>query len=66
MINDKGELIITWCVEDVSIRAEDNGVRCTKKMARKILDMMDKQHDCNYGVSWETIDYWLDNQEKLK
>lgn len=38
MINDKGELIITWCVEDVLTRAEDNGDSCTQTQAQHILD----------------------------
>lgn len=61
MINEKGELVITWCVEDVLMRAEENGIPCTEDEAQYILNSMDDCHDCNNGITWDTIDFWLGN-----
>ena len=60
MINDKGELVITWCVEDVLGRAKENEIPCTEEQARVILARMNHGHDCDLGITWGTIDYYLD------
>ena len=65
MINDKGELVITWCVEDVLMHAKSSGVKCSKKKAAWVLERMDYFHDCAIGITWEVIDFWL-NEEMPK
>ena len=59
MINEKGELIITWCAEDVLEQAKRTGIPCTEAQAHSILATMNHGHDCNLGITWDTIDYWL-------
>jgi hypothetical protein len=59
MINEEGHLIISWCIEDVMDRAEEQGIPCTEEQAHNILASMDHHHDCNYGITWDTIDFWL-------
>ena len=54
-----GKLIITWQIEDVLMRAEEQDIPCTEDQALGILVGMDHYHDCTLGITWDTIDYWL-------
>jgi len=54
------EIKISWCYEDVLQRAKENGIRLTKKEACDALALTLKRHDCNIGISWETLDVWID------
>lgn len=56
-----GKLIITWCIEDVIERAKERDIKVTKKQAREILTIIDRRHDCNIGISWDTLDCWTDD-----
>ena len=51
---------ITWCTEDVLNQAEERGINLTEEQADKILDLMDKKHDCTIGINWDVIDVWID------
>ena len=60
------QIAIRWCFEDIISRAEEM-VECgrnetipTEDEARDILKAMEHNHDCNYGITWDTIDYHLD------
>jgi hypothetical protein len=52
-------ICIKWSSVDVLTRAEDLGIEITEEQADKILDDMERQHDANYGITWETIDSHL-------
>lgn len=54
---------ITWSVDDVLSHAKDIGVRCSRKRALEILHAAKKNHDANFGISWETFDYYLGNKK---
>jgi hypothetical protein len=32
----------------------------TNDEARKVLQLLKKCHDCNIGINWDVIDYWID------
>ena len=49
--------VIYWSVEDVKGRAKELNILLSEEQVAKILKDMERQHDCNYGVTWETIDY---------
>jgi hypothetical protein len=51
--------IITWCIQDIMEYAEELGARCTRKQAIKILNLMEREHDANTGVCWDTIESYL-------
>lgn len=60
MNNVKDEIAIVWHIEDVITRAKDTDVPVpTEDEAREILRLIDADHDCNSGVNWGTIDYYL-------
>ena len=49
-----------WCIDDVMARAEERGITLTKAQADGILDLVDRKQDCEYGISWVTIDVFTD------
>jgi len=49
-----------WQVEDVEWRAADMGIEVSKEECAGILGAMNDNHDATNGMSWDTIDYWLD------
>lgn len=53
-------IAIIWNIYDVFSQAEDRGIECSNKEARGILQLMDRKHDANNGITWDTIDYHLD------
>ena len=62
-----------WHISDVHTIAnesgEDEADEITDEQAREVLRLMNKNHDSNVGINWETIDLWIDivkNQTKEK
>lgn len=50
-----------WHSDDVIEQAESgHGEQLTYAEAIWVLKMMDKNHDCNIGHSWESMDYWIE------
>lgn len=48
------EIAIVWSVDDVMEECK----WLTKEQACDVLHHLDKKHDANVGVNWETIHYW--------
>ena len=65
-----------WHISDIHIQANiaegidsDEADEITDEQAREVLRLMNKNHDSNVGINWETIDVWIDivkNQSKEK
>jgi hypothetical protein len=53
--------VAIWQREDVIGRAEERGIKITDEQADDILDNIDRKQDCEYGISWTTIDCYLDD-----
>lgn len=49
-----------WHTDDVIYQAKDNGEELTEQEARDVLAMVNRKHDCNIGINWNVIDYWID------
>jgi hypothetical protein len=49
-----------WHIDDVIEQAENNGEQVTIEEARWVLQMVDKNHDCEVGINWDVIDSWVD------
>ncbi len=55
------EISIKWCVDDVLNVAENNlEIKLTRQEAAHVLHEVEKNHDCNCGVTWRTIEAWID------
>lgn len=52
--------VAIWCEDDVLERAEERGMTITREQAQAVLNNMDYKQDCEMGISWATIDYYLD------
>lgn len=52
-------MTIIWCIEDVFEAAENIDVSITHKEARRVIELMKKGHDCNYGMTWEHIQSYI-------
>ncbi len=52
--------VITWSQEDVLHRAKERGMKITEEQARTIIGEIDRKHDASMGISWDTIDCYLD------
>lgn len=48
------EIAIVWSVDDVMEECK----WLTKEQAYDVLHHLDRKHDANIGVNWETIYYW--------
>ncbi len=63
ILDDRDRICICWYIDDILQRAEDtNHKPVTKKKAREILEEMEHRHDANNGITWDTIDFYLDNK----
>ena len=50
---------ITWCTEDVLHTAEEQEVSLTEKEADEILQMIEKNHDSEFGICWDTLRFHI-------
>jgi len=62
MINrETGTLYIEWSYMDVQGQAESRGMKIpSREESIDILESMESNHDCNTGITWDAIDYELD------
>lgn len=49
-----------WSETDVLERAWEREIECSQVEARAIIDNMDYNQDYSMGISWGTIDFYLD------
>ena len=54
------EIHITWSTEDVLHQAKEKGVKLTEDEANEILLHMERKHDADIGISWGTIDDYIE------
>ena len=50
-----------WCTEDVIAKAKEMHKRITKNMANDIIDQIDRKHDCEMGITWDTLECYIDD-----
>ena len=55
---------IIWSVEDVILRAKDEGVEISVKEAQDILKSMDEGHDAEIGINWDVISCWIHMKDR--
>ena len=51
--------VAIWCEDDVLELAKEEGIKCSRKRAREILDEIDHEQDCELGITWTTIRVYL-------
>jgi len=61
---NKNQIAHIWDIEDIQERGKQIGIKVSVKKARLILQEVDRHKDANYGISWETFDYYIENHCK--
>lgn len=52
-----------WQTDDVFQRAKERDIEISKEEAEAIIEQMDGAKDASLGLTWDTIDYYLDELE---
>jgi len=55
-----GTACVVWSVEDFEHRAEERDNEYDSSKFEDALHQMIHKHDATLGISWDTIDFWLD------
>ena len=58
---DEPVVVHIWQVDDVLQRAEERELTLTIKMAEQVIRNIDRNIDCDLGVSWTTLDVYTDD-----
>ncbi len=58
--------VAIWCEDDVMELAMEEGIKCSRKCAREIIDEIDRKQDCELGISWTTIRVYLNEYPRGK
>lgn len=61
MVNNQRQITIVWSVEDVQEVRPD----LTDKQCIAVLKMVKRKHDAEYGVTWETLKMYAEEQFSL-
>ena len=58
--------VAIWSEEDVLGRAEGRHIKISREEAAVILDEMDYKQDSELGITWTTIDCYLDELQNSR
>lgn len=58
---DPDTISIEWSTDDVIGHAASSGHTLTQEEGRKILAEADHRHDACHGISWDTLDVYIEN-----
>lgn len=50
-----------WIPDDVIETAQNLGVNISNEQIEEVLYIVNESHDANYGISWQTLEYAIDN-----
>ena len=54
-----------WTIDDVLDNAKGNyDINLSNDQAKNILRMMQKSHDAEVGITYETLNYWTEEEMK--
>jgi hypothetical protein len=57
--NEAGYFGLNWSLPDIISKAEEMGVECSEDDAREIAYTIEQNGDCEYGITWDTIAYYV-------
>jgi len=60
---DKPLCVAIWSAEDILERAKELEIEITEEQANIIIETMDRRQSADLGVSWDTIDCYLDEYD---
>ena len=47
---------LNWHIDDIIDKAEEMGYKCSEEDAFEIADRIMGEGDCNYGITWDTLE----------
>ena len=53
-LNKNNSIRLNWCIDDV--RETEYGEDLTDEQCMEVLKFVERRHDCNYGISWLTLE----------
>lgn len=59
---DEHIAVAIWCEDDVIGRARERHKVVSREQAQRILDTIDNKQDCSLGISWDTLDFYIDDE----
>lgn len=54
--------VAIWSEDDILGRASERDIKISREEAREIIDLIDNKQDCSIGITWDTIDCYLDER----
>lgn len=64
-LNSMGYAVILWHRDDVAYVAEEHfGKQLTEEQTDMVMHLIEKKHDCSYGVTWDTIQMHIQDLPK--
>ena len=54
---------IKWCIDDF---IDQDRYSITEEQAQRALEEMIQNHDCNYGITWNTLEYYINKYGIVK
>ena len=61
---DEPVCMVLWLDDDVHSKAAESNLVVSDELAAEILEMLEDNHDANYGVTWDHIDAALDSNRQ--
>lgn len=56
------QIKIIWNQDDVLHQASQMGVTLTDEQVMSVLDHVEHNHDANFGISWDTIEWAIESE----
>jgi len=54
-----------WTIDDVLVNAKENhDINLSNDQAKNVLLMMMRKYDANNGLTYDTLDYWTEEEIK--
>jgi hypothetical protein len=63
---DDNHISILWNVDDVKTHAKVMKIKLTLQQCKDVLDNVLNNHDANYGISWDTLEFYIIEYKKNK
>jgi len=61
---DEHVAVMVWSEDDMLCRAGERKIKITREQAQDIIDRIDRKQDATLGITWDTIDCYLDDYEE--
>ena len=60
--NSENSICLIWCIEDIkgAMKMRDDKIDISDEECMDILWNMESNHDASFGITWDGIDYHLD------